>query len=136
MVKLSDGLMRIYYTIVSTSVFMLENFHNKKSKMHMIFKKNKKIVVMSKCVSPVPLPVLSTWSSVLVLLGMVEWINNIENCVSKSLPGDLGFLRIFNIDCRKPRASDKVWLAGEGTFYFLVKDWFLWDNRSTSGTLS
>lgn len=37
---------------------------------------------------------------------------------------------------QKAQASDKVWLIGEGTFYFLAKDWFLWNNRSTRGTLS
>lgn len=37
---------------------------------------------------------------------------------------------------QKAQTSDNVWLTGEGTFYFLAKDWFLWNNRSTSGTLS
>lgn len=37
---------------------------------------------------------------------------------------------------QKAQASDNVWLTGEGTFYFLAKDWFLWNNRSTSDTLS
>lgn len=30
-----------------------------------------------------------------VHLGMAEWVNNVENCVSKSLPGDLEFLTVI-----------------------------------------
>lgn len=76
---------------------------------------------MSKCVSPVLLPVLSTWSSVLVLLGMAGWINNIENCVLKSLPGDLEFLRICKIDCRKPRLLIRYDLQEKGPSIFWLR---------------
>lgn len=117
--------MSIYYAIVSTFVFMLENFYNRESKMYVIFKKQKVVVceqiyhscsysllvVLTSCHSPCNHKICITRNG---WVGQKYWKLYFKLIDRRSV--------IFNMISECPWLLGKVWFTKEWTFHFLAKD--------------
>lgn len=87
--------------------------------MYVIFKKQKGSGQWARFSSVPALSLLCSLPGPLFWSHTMCGSSNIESYVSKSLPGDVGFLTVIP---GSPQLLGKVGLTGEGTFHFLDKD--------------